>query len=157
LLRPLTTQTGDITLSGGNALLPAPEFMDTTVDPTKGQVPFAVSVSGTGAAPEVTATAMVLDLLQGFVPAPAPRYLNSSGAVASWAAVGSAGGFVNLTPGLYMFNFDFRGATCAPSAGIAGYARAGSTGGSPGTVAFYVTVRGGYVLAPIEVSCGSAK
>jgi hypothetical protein len=100
----------------------------------------------------VSATAEVLDLLRGFVPAGAAHYVDPSGAVSVGATAGVAGGFVNLDPGLYAFQLHFAGTACSASAAIAGDAPSEP---AQSTATFYVDIRAGYVLAPILATCGT--
>jgi hypothetical protein len=115
-----------------------------------GQIPFVVSAAGAEA--PVSATAMILDILRGYVSAPGQTiYLDASGSPITGAVAGSAGAFVNMAPGLYALQFAFPSA-CATNAQVTDFEPPHSSTG-PGKAVFYAIVRGGYVLAPITVSC----
>lgn len=155
LLHPILTEASDITLEPADStLLPdTGMFMGIPVDAAKGQVPFEVKPLAPGRVPKVSATATVLDPLFGFNnPALPPVYVDESGSVTAGASAGTAGGFANLTPGLYGLRFDF-GAPCTAVAGMNHYTMNSTQGLKSGEAILYVVVRGGYVQVPVDVGC----
>jgi hypothetical protein len=124
-------------------------LLGVAIDPAKGQVPFVVTVSGSPLVPRVTATSTVLDYLKGFAgPAVPAAFGDENGSAVSGATEGTAGAFLNLSPGIYAMKFESTGTLC-----MAGQGMPGSTTGLAESSVFYTSVRAGYVMAPVVVSC----
>jgi hypothetical protein len=152
-LRAIATQTSDITLPANeNVLLPNPlSFLGVPANSEKGQIAFAATTAGTGPAENLSVTAERLDLLGGYASAPEqPVYLDRDGSPASRATSGTRGGFVNVTPGLYVVRFHYATGTCSASTGLYGYPMSNDP---PWIVTLLVPVDPGYVSAPVGVSC----
>jgi len=157
-LRAITTRTDDITLPASeNALLPDPlVFMAKTADPRKGQIAFVTTTAGAGPAPEVSVTAAGFFVPSGAAGLPDPPvYFDRSGVPAAEAGVGTRGGFVNVTPDLYLLQFHPVSGTCSVSSGLYGYTATTGTTDPTLPAAVFVPVIQGYVTAPIGVSCTS--
>jgi hypothetical protein len=155
-LRALMTKNADITLPADeNALFPDPlTFMGSAADPSKGQIAFSAASLGGNAEP-VSVRATVLDFLTGSGSSSiTPVYLDRSGAPAPGASSGTAGGFVNVPPGVYLLEFAYGTASCVPTSGIySDPSMAASAGSTPGLTAIAVPVRAGYVTSPVGLFC----
>jgi hypothetical protein len=153
-VRPMELQAEDVTLpSSENVLLADPlVFVGTPADPSKGQIAFAVSTTGAGPTPQVSAT--LFDFIQGGASGLAwpPVYVDEKGAPAPGTAAGTAGGFVNVAPSLYIVTFHATSGFCVPDSGLHDYA---ATQDSNGDIAMLVPIIQGYVTAPVGVSCTS--
>jgi len=145
----------DVTLpSTENVLFANPlVFMGTPADPGKGQIAFAVSTTGDGPTPQVSAAAVGYFVSNGVAGVPQSAvYADAHGTPAPGASVGTGGGFVNVAPGLYMIQFTPTSGFCASTSGLYSYA---TTADSNGGVDLLVPVIRGYVTAPVDVWCTS--
>jgi len=156
-LRAITAQTADLTLPASeNVLLPDPlVFMGKAADPSKGHIAFVTTTTGAGPAQDVSVTANAFYVPSGVAwPSQSPVYFDQNGVPAPGAATGTSGGFVNVSPGLYLVQFPPASGSCVASSGLYGY---------PGTkdptldAAVLVPIIQGYVSAPIGVSCTGAR
>jgi len=155
-VRPIELRVeGDVTLpSSENVLFANPlVFMGTPADPNKGQIAFAVSTTGDGPTPQVSATAVGYFAPNGVAGVPESAvYADEHGTPAPGVSVGTSGGFVNVASGLYLIQFHPTSGYCASTSGLYSYA---ATVESNGDVALLVPVIRGYVTTPVDIWCTS--
>jgi hypothetical protein len=151
-LRPIATQTGDVLLpEGENTLIPSvnPEtFMGTATDPTKGHVRFQVMAAGATTPPALVATLTASD-----GSAPPAVYLDATGSPVTAASGGTAGGFANIEPGLYVLRFSGASATSCAATGAYGYPLSHAYQNAASGPAILVPVQAGTITAPVGVTC----
>jgi len=151
-VRPMELQAEDVTMpSSENVLFASPlVFAGVPADPSKGQLPFAVSTTDSGPTPQVSATLSGYYVPGGAAgPAGPAVYFDGKGAPAPGAAAGTGGGFVNVEPGLYMVTFHAASGLCVPTSGYA------ASQDSTGDISMLMPVIQGYVTAPAGVWCTS--
>lgn len=144
-VRALDTQAIDVVLpESENALYPvsAPQtLLGVTADPTKGHILFVVMGSGSQPAPAVSVQ------LSGADADTQPIFVGGAGGTA-----GTQGGFVNLTPGLYVVRFQAASVTCTAD-DLYGLPSTEYLDPSSGEAAAVVPVYAGTVTAPVGATC----
>ena len=153
MLYPFSTQWArDVTVPPIDSTLVEDRgtLLGVAIDPAKGQVPFVVTVSGSPLVPRVTAISTDVDYLDGAAGPVVPAvFADGNGSAVPGATEGTAGGFLNLSPGTHAMKFESTGAPC-----IAGLGMPGSTPGlTSESLLLYTAVRAGYVMAPVVVAC----
>jgi hypothetical protein len=157
VLRAISFQTQDITLPAEeNVLWPLPlKFLGTPAEATKGHMAFVSMPADTEEAQAVSVTAARFEIFAGGSDQHGhPVYLAPDGSPDPSAISGTAGGFANLTPGIYLVQFHpDSGGWCSPSSGL--YGLPSRVYGDQASV--LVPVVAGYVSAPIGVTCPSTR
>jgi hypothetical protein len=153
MLYPFATQwSRDVTVPPLDSTLVEDRgtLLGVAIDVTRGQVPFVVTVSGSPLVPRVTAISTDVDYLAGAAGPVVPAVFgDENGSAVPGATEGTAGAFLNLSPGTHAMKFESSGAQC-----IAGLGMPGSTSGlTSASTLLYTAVRGGYVMAPIVIAC----
>jgi hypothetical protein len=155
-LRPIATQTTDISLpQGEDVLLPAADqqaVRGMPANPNRGSVEFFVKT------PDAQPATLASITSTGGDGSPqVPIYFDANGAPASGATSGAHGGFVNVPPGLYVLRFGGLPSTRCTPMDLYGWPLTLYQDPSSGQAAVLVPVIQGYVTSPIAALCEKAQ
>jgi hypothetical protein len=148
-LRPIATETSDLTIADG-ALIGSADLVGALVDESKGAVAFSTALPGTR--PATAATVSLRDFDGREV---APVYFDRGGAPAPGATAGTSGVFANLVPSYYVLTFYGASVECSTGGGLYGYPVTLYT--AQGQARLLVPVVAGFVTASLAATCSAGS